>query len=96
MTVLNLNELGNSPTKELSDRGDIDKYKPRAGEVSLQTYDGTNVCQWHYRNRVYWHPTGPKFLIIENNKKLNHKQATEEEIIKAGVNFMMDTSFSGE
>ena len=68
MTILNLNELGSSPTKELRDRGDIDKYRPyagHAGEVSLQTYDGTNVCQWHYRNKVYWHPTGPKFLIKE-------------------------------
>lgn len=31
-----------------------------------------------------------------SNKKLNPKQATEEEIIDAWVNFMMDTSFGGE
>ena len=65
MKVINLNKCGSSPAKELINRDDIDKYRPRSGEVSLQRYDGTNVYQWHYRTKVYWHPAGPKFYITE-------------------------------
>ena len=71
MKILNLNEISSSPAEELQDRGDIDKYRPKHGEVSLQRYNGTNIYQWHYRTRVYWHPSGPKFFIEKNNKKFN-------------------------
>lgn len=39
------------------------KHKPKIGEASLQRLDDTNVCQWHYRTRVYWIPFGPLFRI---------------------------------
>ena len=65
MKVLNIDELGSSPADELSKVPEIAEHRPFRGETSFQKYDGTDVYQWHYRKRVYWHPAGPKFYIKE-------------------------------
>lgn len=65
LKVLNIDKLNSSPAKELSAMDDIGKYRPPFDEVSFQRYDGTDVYQWHYRTKIYWHPSGPKFFISE-------------------------------
>lgn len=56
---------GTSPRDDLRDHPTVAKHKPGSGETCLCQYDGTNVLQWHYRNRVYWVAQGPLFFIEE-------------------------------
>jgi len=39
--------------------------KKFVNELSLQRFDGTDICQWHYRTMrdVFWHPYGNPILI---------------------------------
>jgi len=57
---------GSSPINRTNLSKEVLKHKPKEGETSLQRYDGTNVCQWHYRTKVFWHETGPLFAIEDN------------------------------
>ena len=36
---------------------------PIGHEVSLQRFDGTNLCSWYTRSRVTWNPASDIFLV---------------------------------
>lgn len=66
MKVINFANTTSSPApKEWEELPEIEEWKLDSshGETSLQIYTGTNVCQWHYRLDVYWHPYGPIFCV---------------------------------
>ena len=67
MKARRVNETSSSPAPEEWLKLDaVEAQRPnlRGHESSLQRYDGTNLCRWYVRSKVFWEPHG-EILIVE-------------------------------
>ena len=66
MKAKNIYHFSSSPApKEWEEMPEIKKQRPSpiGHEVSLQRLDGTNICMWYIRARVFWKPASDPFIM---------------------------------